>query len=101
MVAVELPPSQGEKQSGKENVESEERTLTKKAQKSLTAFFGQPAVVTQSGVKPKEGSPVILRGPGATLEDFPEGKVDLWSWNVNGVNACIHKGDLTEFMTKN
>ena len=32
------------------------------------------------------------------MEDFPEGKVDIWNWNVNGVNAILQKGILQEFI---
>ena len=70
--------------------------ISGKAQQSLATFFG--------GVpeKPKEGSEVVLRGPGASLEGFPEGEViDIWSWNVNGINAVLEKGFLAAFMTKN
>lgn len=35
------------------------------------------------------------------MDDFVDGKVDVWSWNVNGVNAVIDKGNLKEFLTKN
>ena len=27
--------------------------------------------------------------------------VDIWSWNINGVNAIIEKGELKSFIDKN
>lgn len=67
-----------------------------KMQSSLASFFG-------SGGAPKvtEGSPVVQRGTEPELNDFPEGKIDVWSWNVNGVNATLDKGVLQEFLAKN
>lgn len=32
------------------------------------------------------------------MEDWPDGNVDLWSWNINGINAVLNKGDLIAFM---
>ena len=66
---------------------------SKKAQQSLAAFFGGVAQ------KPTEGSEVVLRGPGPTLDDFPAGEeIDIWSWNINGINSVIEKGHLEAFM---
>lgn len=48
--------------------------------------------------KPSEGSKVILRGTEPIMEDFTEGKVDIWNWNINGVNAVLNKGVLQEFI---
>ena len=36
------------------------------------------------------------------MEDFPADKpVDIWSWNINGLNATLEKGNLQEFLKKN
>ena len=68
-----------------------------KAQATLSSFFGgsSGAAAIQ---KPSEGSKVILRGTEPNLEDFVEGKVDIWNWNINGVNAVLNKGVLQEFI---
>ena len=46
---------------------------------------------------PREGSLVVKRGPEPRWDDFPAGEVDIWSWNVNGMNSVIDKGDLKQF----
>ena len=45
------------------------------------------------------GSPIVKRGE-ASLTDFREGKCDLWSWNINGINAIANKGELQNFFYK-
>ena len=45
------------------------------------------------------GSPIVKRGE-ASLTDFRQGKCDLWSWNINGINACANKGELQNFFYK-
>jgi len=58
---------------------------------ALSSFFG-----TKSG-KVVEGSPIFKRGSGAIYDDFKEGKCDLWSWNINGLNACVNRGTIQKF----
>lgn len=36
----------------------------------------------------------------ALYQDFPDKKISLWSWNVNGINAVIERGDFQKFMNK-
>jgi exodeoxyribonuclease III len=33
-----------------------------------------------------------------TYDDFPQGKVNIWSWNINGMNANAEKGTLKKFI---
>ena len=30
--------------------------------------------------------------------EFKDGKVNIWHWNVNGINAVLSKGNLQEFL---
>ena len=63
------------------------QTTSKKAQASLAAFFG-------GNTKPVEGSKIVKRGSEPEFDDFQDGKIDIWSWNVNGANAVLDKGIL-------
>jgi len=36
----------------------------------------------------------------ALLEDFPDGKVSIWSWNVNGINKNAQTGTLKDFIER-
>ena len=31
------------------------------------------------------------------MTDFTDGRCDLWSWNINGINACVNKGEFQNF----
>ena len=89
-------PSSQESENVAEKRDLQSKIMTsKKAQSSLSAFFGGGA---EQQTQPKEGSTGIVRGQDPPLEDFPDGIADLWSWNINGVNAVIEKGDLMTFM---
>lgn len=33
----------------------------------------------------------------AKYKEFPEGKADIWSWNINGLNSNQEKGTLKKF----
>lgn len=35
-----------------------------------------------------------------TDEGFKDGKVNIWHWNINGVNAVLTKGSLQHFFDK-
>ena len=41
---------------------------------------------------------VIKRGSEACFEDFPDGEVDLWSWNINGISSSFDQGILQAFI---
>ena len=41
-----------------------------------------------------------MRGEEPSLDDFPDGNVEIWSWNINGLNARIEKGELNQFINK-
>lgn len=44
----------------------------------------------------------MQRGLGAIYRDFPaERTTDLWTWNVNGINSVMTKGNWREFLSKN
>ena len=43
----------------------------------------------------------MKRGHGATLNDFKDGQVDIWHWNVNGISACISRCDWPGFFKEN
>ena len=45
-----------------------------------------------------EGSPIIKRGSGAVYDDFQPGRCDIWSWNINGLSACVNKGTIQQFI---
>lgn len=46
-----------------------------------------------------EGSALYRRGNGPIYDEFKErDHVDLWSWNVNGINATMSKGIFQKFM---
>lgn len=34
----------------------------------------------------------------AKYENFPSPDIDIWHWNINGLNATIERGDLQKFM---
>eukprot|EP00347_Sterkiella_histriomuscorum_P010359 403376604 len=36
----------------------------------------------------------------ALYEDFPQNKVNIWHWNINGLQSVINKGKIQDFMTK-
>ena len=70
--------------------------MSKAAQASLASFFdkGKEGKLT-------EGSPIVKRGSGAIYDDFKDGKCDIWSWNVNGINATTEKGIIQKFFKDN
>ena len=86
--------NQAKKQKKQNKQNDEETKSAAKAQANLSSFFGQK-------YSPTIGSKVTKRGKEALLDDFPQGKVDIWNWNVNGVNAVINKGNLQKFIKEN
>ena len=61
----------------------------------MANFFGRPPD-SKAPVISSEGVEIVKRinGHGATMDDFKDGNCDIWSWNVNGINAQIEKGHL-------
>jgi hypothetical protein len=56
-----------------------------KMQKQISSFFG--------GGQEVEGSAVYRRGNGPIYEEFKDrSSVDIWCWNVNGINSVMTKG---------
>ncbi len=36
----------------------------------------------------------------AKYTEFQKSEVDIWHWNINGLNAVLERGDLQEFIKK-
>ena len=81
--------SQGEKKDKLLVDEAKPVPLTAaKVQGTLSSFFGQNPQAKEND-SPTVGSKVTKRGSEPPHDDFPEGKVDIWNWNVNGVYAIV------------
>ena len=75
----------------KEKVKSKQTKATKK---SLSTFFGggasePPGPVTAFGERVRGFTNVE-----SLPKEFPNGKADIWSWNINGSQATTTKGTL-------
>ena len=79
-----------QKSEGTEEVASNK---SPSVQQPLSSFFDKG----KDG-KIVEGSPIIKRGSGAVYDDFQDGKCDIWSWNINGLNACVNKETIQKFI---
>ena len=55
--------------------------MTSVEEAELSTFFSK-----EKEGKISEGSPIVQRGSGALYKDFPEGKANIFSWNMNSVN---------------
>ncbi|CDW73391.1 exodeoxyribonuclease iii family protein [Stylonychia lemnae] len=62
------------------------RQQTNKTQSNLAGFFG---ITINKSAK--------FHGE-AKHSDFPDSKVNIWHWNINGLSAVINKGMLQKFM---
>jgi len=87
-----------EKSKGKQKRGDSPVELSQKAQQtSLSAFFGNE-IKEKAPRKVDFPRPRGFREIAAMPQEFPESKADIWSWNINGINATLEKGTLVAFL---